>query len=203
MEELPELASKLVDRTEEEGTPLYFKIIDFSREQSPEYAARGDRMVIYTNEEHMSDLLDYLEDISWEQHDWIGAKRPLLTAPVSETVGIGAHPTDAQREIVDGGASFSTVRAEFLGDVWEDALEELVRNPETYGDTTAHKAFKNNGGDIEQDLNYSSQNGAWQETFMESIPQIPADTLLEVIGPAIENQAENYHIDPENLALNT
>jgi hypothetical protein len=231
-EAVPKLAELVVKLAGERGVPFYFKMIDFSLQKAAiEDSVRRDRFLFYTDKKTAPAIMEILDEIKKAHPEWFeGRPLPVMTASVSEGIGIGEDPTPAQDakfgSLRDKKTSFSDLRAKLLKDAWRDAFAQLIKElpdkkPRGGRTLSRHlkdaveestKGFPAHVAEITRaDYDLAKVKDGWAKSKLENAilkvasltaPFATPDSLLQVLEPHLRANAKIYGIDPENLALN-
>lgn len=228
IDEVPKLAREFMSAANERRIPYYFKLIDFSLQQPfPEDLKRVDRMIFYSDKDNAAKIAGVLEELKEKHPEWF-ADRPLppMTTKVMDGVGIAAEPSDYQnKKFSDMGkdhTSFNSVRAKFLNRLWLGTVKNvMLHNPDLKprGGRTLKQIFD----DFVPSEDKKTLRGLWANnltpppedtrakrvldsalarTMVDVVPNLTPESLQPWLNLGIQNLAEEYGIDPDNLAFN-
>ena len=222
MAAIPKLADRFLELAEAEEVPFYLKFMDYSLQPPTESdCARLDRLLFYTDQETAPRIFSILERIREEQPAWFEDRpAPPLTGRLGEGIGVAENPNQYQKEHF--GRSFNDVRAQFLREVWRDALAKVVaRRPDirSRGGRTVKELFLDSVREYDRihlkemvaagfDPEKMGRDAAraFDGTMMRLIPRLApalkAEVLLPLVREQMQRKAAKYDIDADNIAFN-
>jgi hypothetical protein len=202
-EALPKLAQRFIELADQEQTPFYFKLIDFSLPRlRKEDETRLDRMLFYADSETVVKITKIIGEIRAEHPEWFEA-RPMLSlvAKPTEGVGLAASISESQRQKFGQETSFNDIRAKMLFDSWRDALGQIIHDhPEVRprGGRTIKELFD----DLSREHKEASAEDTLSRMLSEVAPFLQSESLLPYVQDQIRKKAPEYGVDPNNLAFN-
>lgn len=222
MADIPKLTDRFLELAEAEDVPFYLKFVDFSLQEPTEQdCARLDRLLFYTDQATAPRIFAILERLRQEQPAWFdGRPVPPLTGRLGEGIGVAENPNQYQKEHF--GRSFNDVRAQFLREVWRDALAGVVaRQPglRLRGGRTVKELFlasvrEYDRGHLKEMVSAGfdpekmgrDAARAFDGTMMRLIPRLApslkAEALLPLVLEQMRRKAAKYDIDADNIAFN-
>lgn len=128
---LPQLCDDLLAYAFNNKFPLYFKTLDLSvNKPIKEAFTRLDRVIIFTDDEHLPKLLEFLENYHQQHSDSFTDKNLPLGITIKKGISLTPELNKEQKERAPLQKSFNSYRAKMLDEICQITMREMLKDPQ-------------------------------------------------------------------------